>query len=39
MVEYWTCTMDDLSEEGKRLVEAISSLYGVPAKLMTVLDT
>lgn len=37
---YWTCTFDDLTEEGKRLYKAIQALYpDCKLYLQTFLDT
>lgn len=35
----WDCTMDDLTEEGRALCDALSRLYDRPVLLVTLVDT
>ena len=37
--KYWTCTTDDLTAEGKRLVDMLKSMYGDHVQFLTFLDT
>lgn len=37
--EYWAASVDDLTEEGRKVVEGLKALYGLDVELLTFLDT